>query len=94
MSNERRLNLKKESVKSYLSDLSKQNKNIVSDNPPEIINQKYPKISNEKYYVKTLKIKFINSLNFLINILRKTLSKNKYQFLKSIYHKFKKNFFY
>ena len=78
-SKERRLNLKKKSLISYVSDLTIKNKNI---------------FFGEESYIKKLKYQLIKSIFPLLRkILRKTLSKNKYQSLKIIYQKLKKYYF-
>ena len=78
-SKERRLNLTKKSLISYVSDLTIKNKNI---------------FFGEESYIKKIKYQLIKSIFPLLRkILRKTLSKNKYQSLKIIYQKLKKYYF-
>ena len=108
ISNEDRLNLKKESIRSYLSDLFKENKkvdtseeseNIKIDTSEESENIKVDtskesfEINNEKSHIKHFKKKLIDSFYFFSRkILRITLSENKYQSVKTIYQKIKTSF--
>ena len=80
----RRLNLKKKSLISYVSDLTIKNKNI-------FFGEEYYEKNNKESYLEKLKYQFIKRIYPLSKkIIRKTLSENKYQSLKIIYHKFKK----
>ncbi len=94
-SKERRLNLKKESLISYVSDLTSKNKNIFfSEKFFEINNIETFEISNKTSHIKDLKNKLFEKFYFFSRkILKKTLSENKYKSVKSIYQKFKKNYF-
>ena len=84
ISNERRLDLKKNSLLAYFSDVTKQNKNI-------FIKQESFEISNEKSYIKNIKNKLSKRFYFFTKkILRKNLSQKKYESVKSIYQKIKK----
>ena len=95
-SKERRLNLKKESLISYISDLTNKNKNIFfSEEFFEINNTEFLEISNQISHLKNLKNQLLKRFYFFSRkILKNTLSENKYKYVKSIYQKLSKKIFF